>query len=76
MSRDITVWLDDEEEQALALLRSTGLAESDAVRKAIIEAAAHTNVQTLVSDPYALELALDKSHNLVAEILATQRPPR
>jgi len=76
MSKAITVWLDDEAEQALGLLESTGLGEATAVRNAIIEAAAHTSVRTLVSDPDALEQALGKSHELAAEILATQRPPR
>lgn len=75
MSRAITVWLDDEADKALSLLQAGGVAESEAVRKAIVEAATHTNMRTLVNDPDALEHALDKSHELVAEIL-TQRPPR
>ena len=75
MSRAITVWLDDEADSALELLLATGMAESEAVRKALVEAAAHTNMRTLVNDPDALEQALDKSHELVAEIL-THRPPR
>jgi hypothetical protein len=57
------------------MLKQSGLAESEAVRKAIVEAATHTKMRTLVNDANALELALDKSHELVAEIL-TQRPPR
>ena len=76
MGKTVTVWLDDEAEQALDLIKSTGVAESDAVRKAIIEAAAHTKLRTLVSDPDALELALEKSHETIAEVFATQRPPR
>jgi hypothetical protein len=75
MSRAITVWLDDEAEHSLDMLKQSGLAESEAVRKAIVEAATHTKMRTLVNDANALELALDKSHELVAEIL-TQRPPR
>ena len=75
MSRAITVWLADEADDALALLEATGLTHSQAVRKALVEAATHTNMRTLVNDPDALEQALDKSHELVAEIL-TQRPPR
>ncbi len=75
MSKAITVWLDDEADKALELLKAAGLAESDAVRKAIVEAAAHTNMRSMVNDANALESALDKSHELVAELL-TQRPPR
>ncbi len=75
MSKAITVWLDDEADKALELLKAAGLAESEAVRKAIVEAAAHTNMRSMVNDANALESALDKSHELVAELL-TQRPPR
>jgi hypothetical protein len=75
MSKAITVWLDDEGEQALALIQSTGLSETEAIRNAIVEAAAHTKLHTTVNDPDALERALDKSHGLVAEML-TSRPPR
>ncbi len=70
------MWLDDEAEQALSLIVSTGLAESAAVRRSIVETAARTKPHPLVKDPDALERALDKSHDLVAEILTTQRPPR
>ena len=76
MGKTVTVWLDDEAEQALELIKSTGVAESDAVRKAIVEAAAHTKLRTLVNDPNALEQALEKSHETIAEVFATQRPPR
>ena len=72
----MTVWLDDEAELALDLIKSTGVAESDAVRKAIVEAAAHTKLRTLVNDPNALEQALEKSHETIAEVFTTQRPPR
>ena len=75
MSKAITVWLDDEAEQALSLLQSAGLEESEAIRRALVEAAAHTDLRSKVNDPDALEQALDKSHELIAEIL-TQRPPR
>ena len=76
MSKAITVWLDDEADAALSLIVSTGLAESDAVHRAIIETAARTKAHPLVNDPDALERALDKNHELVAETLVTQRPPR
>ncbi len=76
MSRAIELWLDDETEEALALLCSTGVTEAEAVRTAVIEAAAHTKMHPLVSDPAALEKALDKSHDVIAEILTTHRPPR
>lgn len=75
MSRAITVWLDEETERALGLLLSAGRDESEAIRKAIVEAATHTNPRNKVNDPDALEQALDRSHELVAELL-TQRPPR
>ena len=75
MSRAITVWLDEETERALGLLLSAGRDESEAIRKAIVEAATHTNLRNKVNDPDALEQALDRSHELVAELL-TQRPPR
>ncbi len=75
MSKELTVWLDDEAELALAQLEATGLGESAAVRRAIIEAATHTNLNKMVNDPNALERALDKSHELVARIM-TERPPR
>jgi len=76
MSRTIEVLLSDEAEDALALLCSTGTAQKDAISTAIIEAAAHANLHPLVNDPDALEKALDKSHDLIAEILLTSRPPR
>jgi hypothetical protein len=76
MSKAITVWLDDEAEQALAHIESTGVGEAEAVRTAIIEAAAHTKLHRSVHDSAALEQALDRSHDLVAEILTTHRPPR
>ena len=75
MSRAITVWLDEETERALGLLLSAGRDESEAIRKEIVEAATHTNLRNKVNDPDALEQALDRSHELVAELL-TQRPPR
>jgi hypothetical protein len=76
MGRTVTVWLDDEAELALDLIRSTGVAEADAVRKAIVEEAARTKPRTMVSDPNALEQALEKSHETIAEVFTTQRPPR
>ena len=76
MSRAIELWLDDEADEALAVLCSTGVTETMAIRTAVIEAAAHTNIHPLVSDPTALERALDKSHDVIAEILTVQRPPR
>ncbi len=76
MGKAIELWLDDEAEEALALLCSTGATETDAIRTAVIEAAAHANIHPLVSNPEALERALDKSHDVIAEILTTHRPPR
>lgn len=76
MSKSVQVWLDDEAEEALALLCSTGMTEADAVGKTLVAAARHVNVHPLVADPVALERALDKSHDVIAEILTTQRPPR
>ena len=76
MSRAIRVWLDDAAEEALEALKVSGLAESDAVRKALVEAAARSKAKPLVSDPRALEQALEKSHELAAKILTTERPPR
>jgi hypothetical protein len=70
------VWLDDAAEEALEALKVSGLAESDAVRKALVEAAARSKAKPLVSDPRALEQALEKSHELAAKILTTERPPR
>lgn len=76
MSRAIELWLDDEADEAIAILCSTGVTEAEAIRAAVIEAAAHANLHPLVSDPRALERALDKSHDVIAEILTVQRPPR
>ena len=70
------MWLDDEAEKALETLKASGLAESAAVRKALIEAARRTKARPLVNDPRALEQALEKSHELAAKILTTERPPR
>jgi hypothetical protein len=75
MSGAKEVWLTDEAEEALALLCSTGTPASEAVSVAIVEAAARTNLHPLVRDPAALERALDKSHDVIAEIL-NHRPPR
>ncbi|MDJ0952203.1 MAG: hypothetical protein QNJ81_00865 [Acidimicrobiia bacterium] len=76
MGRSIELWLDDEAEEALAVLCSAGATETEAVRTAVIEAAAHANIHPLVSNPEALERALDKSHDVIAEIQTTHRPPR
>ncbi len=76
MSRAIELWLDDETDEALSLLCATGTSEADAIRTAVIEAAAHADMHPLVNDPVALERALDKSHDVIAEILTTHRPPR
>ena len=76
MGKAIELWLDDEAEEALSLLCSAGATEADAIRTSIIEAAAHANIHPLVSNPEALERALDKSHDVIAEILTTHRPPR
>lgn len=76
MGKNVTIWLDDEAELALDLIVSTGVAESDAVRSAIVEKAAHTKLRHVVNDADALELALEKSHETIAEVFATQRPPR
>lgn len=76
MGKTLTVWLDDEAEQALDLIKSTGVAESEAIRKAIVEAAAHTKLRTRINDPDVLEQALEKSHETIAEVFTTQRPPR
>ncbi|MCP4306785.1 MAG: hypothetical protein GY788_18295 [bacterium] len=76
MSRAITVWLDDEADLALSQIEASGPGESAAVCKAIIEAAAHTKLHKKVTDADTLERALDKSHELVARILTTERPPR
>ena len=63
-------------DEAIAILCSTGVTEAVAIRSAVIEAAAHAKLHPLVSDPTALERALDKSHDVIAEILTVQRPPR
>jgi hypothetical protein len=76
MSKTVQVWLDDEADEALALLCSTGMTEADAVGTALVAAAGHVKAHPLVADPVALERALDKSHDVIAEILTTQRPPR
>jgi len=76
MSRTVEVWLDDEVEAALDKLCSTGTSAGEAIRIAIVEAAAHADMHPLVNDPEALEKALDKSHDVIAEILTTHRPPR
>ena len=70
------MWLSNDAEEALDLLCSTGITEAEAINTAIIEAAAHANLHPLVNDADALERALDKSHDVIAEILTTHRPPR
>ena len=60
----------------MAVLCSDGTTEADAIRTAIIEAAAHAEIHPLINDPNVLERALDKSHDVIAEILMTHRPPR
>ena len=76
MSKTIEVRLTDEAEEALALLCSSGMAESDAINVAVVKAADHVKAHPRVNDPGALEKALDKSHDVIAEVLTTQRPPR
>ncbi len=76
MSRAVELWLDDEAEEALDLLCAAGATEAAAIRSAIITAAAHAKAHPLVNDPNALERALDKSHDVIAEIQTTHRPPR
>ena len=76
MSRAVELWLDDETEEALNLLCAGGTAEADAIRTALIEAAAHAKAHPLVRDPYVLEKALERSHDVIAEIQTTHRPPR
>lgn len=76
MSKTIQVRLNDKAEEALALLCSSGLAESDAINAAVVLAADRVDKHHLISDPVALERALDKSHDVIAEISTTQRPPR
>lgn len=76
MSRSIQLWLDDETDEALALLCSGGGAATDVIRAAIIAAAIHADAHHLINDPSALEKAFDKSHDFIAEVQTTQRPPR
>ena len=76
MSRAVELWLDDEAEEALDLLCAAGVAENAAIRSAIIAAAAHADAHPMVNDPDALERALEKSHDVIAEIQTTHRPPR
>lgn len=76
MSRAVELWLDDEADEALHLLCAGGTTEAEAIRSAIIEAAGHSRAHPLVSDPHLLEKALDKSHDVIAEIQTTHRPPR
>ena len=76
MSRALELWLDDETDEALSLLCAGGTTEAEAVRSAIIEASRRSRVHPLVSDPHLLERALDKSHDVIAEIQTTHRPPR
>jgi hypothetical protein len=76
MGKAIELWLDDEAEEALSILRATGAPEGEAIRKAIVEAATHATIHPLISDPAVLERALDKSHDVIAEIQTTHRPPR
>ena len=74
MGKAIELWLDDDAEAALNILCATGTTESEAISTAIVEAAAHTKLRPLVNDPEALERALTKSHDVLAEILTTRRP--
>ena len=76
MGRAIELWLDEETEEALSLLCSAGATETEAIKTAVIEAAAHAKIHPMVNSPEALERALDKSHDVIAEILTTHRPPR
>ena len=76
MSRAVELWLDDEAEEALSALCAGGTTEAEAIRHAIVAAAGNVKAHPLVSDPDLLERALDKSHDVIAEIQTTQRPPR
>ncbi len=76
MSRAVELWLDDETEEALNLLCAGGTTEAAAIRTAVIEAAGHAKAHPLVRDPDLLERALEKSHDVIAEIQTTHRPPR
>ena len=69
------MWLNPEADEALALLCSTGASETEVITTALVEAAAHANLHPLVNNADALERALDKSHDVIAEILS-HRPPR
>ena len=76
MSRSVQLWLDDETAEALNRLCAGGTAEGEAIRSAIIEAAGHSRAHPLVNDPRLLEKALERSHDVIAEIQTTHRPPR
>ncbi len=79
MARAISVRLDDEALQALAHLEATGLSRSQAIRKAVVDAADRLRRrESLAAEVRALEADdADRSEMLrVAALMESLRAPR
>ena len=78
MARSLHVRLDDGSEAALAILRSEGLTDSEAVRTALREAAARRRVRSAIRDEVR-RLAADERDReemrIIREQLAELAPP-
>jgi hypothetical protein len=76
VAKAISVRLDDEAEHALALLRATGLTRSEAIREAILNAAAQARRRQSIREEVAvLEADEDDRHEML-EIAAVMESLR
>jgi len=79
MARAISVRLDDEALQALAQLEATGLSRSQAIRKAVVDAAERLKRrQALAAEARELEADEDDRREMlqVAALMENLRAPR
>lgn len=79
MARAISVRLDDEALQALARLEATGLSRSEAIRKAVVDAAERLKRrEALAAEARELEADEDDRREMldVAALMESLRAPR
>jgi metal-responsive CopG/Arc/MetJ family transcriptional regulator len=78
MTQAVSVRLDDEALRALGRLEATGMSRSEAIRKALVEAASRLgNMNALASEVAALEADEDDRLEMlaVAEVMESLRAP-
>jgi Arc/MetJ-type ribon-helix-helix transcriptional regulator len=78
MTRAVSVRLDEHALQALSQLEATGMSRSDAIRKALVEAAFRLqDMKTLASEVAALEADEDDRLEMVAvaDLMESLRAP-